>query len=74
VAEVQRRQVEEVDDQEQLGPDEVGAHEEHDEAEVEEVVGNEVAADVRGGLDIVGVGGEELKDVAGLEEEEDDPG
>jgi len=34
VAEVQRRQVEEVDDEDQLGPAEVGTHEEHDKGKV----------------------------------------
>lgn len=44
MAEVERRQVEEVDDQDQLSPDEVGSDEEHDEGKVEEVVEDEVAA------------------------------
>lgn len=44
VAEIERRQVEEVDDQNQLSPDEVGSDEEHDECEMEEVVEDEVAA------------------------------
>jgi hypothetical protein len=43
VAEVERGQVEEVDDQDELGPYEVGSDEEHDEAEVEEIVRDEVA-------------------------------
>lgn len=42
VAEVEGREVGKVEDQQDLGPDKVRAHKEHDEAEVEEVVGDEV--------------------------------
>lgn len=73
VAEVERGQVAEVDDQDDLGPDKVRADEEHDECELEKVVKDEVRTDGGGGLDIGGVGGEEVPDVADLEEEEDDP-
>lgn len=73
VEEVQVGEVEQVDDLDDLGPDEVGAHEEHDEGEVQEVVEDEVAADVGGGGDVGGVLGEEVADVADLEEEDDDP-
>ncbi len=45
MTEVQRGQVEEVDNQDDLGPDKVAAHEEHDEGEGEKVVEDEVAAD-----------------------------
>lgn len=44
MAEVERRQVDEVDDQDQLSPDEVGSDEEHDKGEMEEIIENEVAA------------------------------
>lgn len=74
VAEVERREVDEVDDENHLGPVEVGADEEHDEGKVEEVVEDEVAADAGGGVDDLGVLGEEVGDVAKLEDEEDDPG
>ena len=74
VAEVERRQVEEVDDQDDLGPDEVGAHEEHDEGKLKEVVEDEVGADGGGGIDVVGVAGEEVPDVSNLEGEENNPG
>ena len=73
VQEVQVREVEEVDDLDDLGPDEVRAHEEHDEGEVQEVVEDEVAADVGGRRDVRGVPGEEVADVADLQEEDDDP-
>lgn len=64
VAEVQRREVDEVDDQQDLGPDEVRANEEHDPAEVKQVVEDEVATDRGGSVDLGGVVGEEVADVA----------
>lgn len=73
VAEVQRAQVEEVEDEEQLSPVEVRADKEHDEGEVEEVVQNEVASNARRSVHNVGIGGEEMGNVAALENEEDDP-
>lgn len=73
VTEVERGQVEEVDDQDDLGPNEVGAHEEHDEGELKEVVEDEVGADRGGGVDVVGVVGEEVPDIADLKSEQDDP-
>lgn len=73
VTEVERGQVEEVDDQDDLSPDEVGANEQHDEGELEKVVEDEVGADGGGGVDVVGVGGEEVPDIADLEGEQDDP-
>lgn len=74
VAEVERREVDEVDDEDELSPVEVGADEEHDKGKVQEVVEDEVAADAGGGVDGVGVLGEEVGDVAKLEDEEADPG
>lgn len=44
MAEVQGRQVDKVEDDEQLGPTEIRTHKQHDEAEVEQVVENEVAS------------------------------
>lgn len=73
VAEVQRRQVEEVEHQDDFSPVEVGLDEEQDEAEVEEVVHDEVASHAGGGMDDVGVAREEVADVASLEDEENDP-
>jgi hypothetical protein len=46
VAEVERREVGEVEQQHDLGPDEVRAHEEHDEGEVQQVVDDEVCMHV----------------------------
>lgn len=73
VAEVERAQVKEVEDQKQLSPVEVRTDKEHDEGEVEEVVENKVAANARGGVHDVGVGGEEVANVTALEDEEHDP-
>jgi len=55
VAEVERRQVEEVEEQNELGPDEVGAHEQHDKGKVKQVVEDEVASHAAGLVDIFGV-------------------
>jgi hypothetical protein len=46
---------------------------EHDEGEVQEVVDDEVAADVAGCVDILDVGREQMADVAELENEQDKP-
>lgn len=73
VAEVERGQVDKVDDQDNFGPGKVRADEEHDEGKVQQVVENEVAANTGSGLNIVGVLREEVSDVANLENEEDDP-
>jgi hypothetical protein len=73
VAEVERGQVKEVDDQDELGPAKVRADEEHDEGEVQQVVQDEVAANRGGGIDLDRVLGEEIGDVADLKYEENDP-
>ena len=73
VTEVQARQVEEVDDQDDLGPDEVAADEEHNEGELEEVVEDEVGSDGGGRVDVVSVGGEQVPDITDLEDEQEDP-
>ena len=73
VAEVQGAQVEEVENEQQLGPAKVGSNEEHDEAKVEEVVDDEVGAHTRSGVHVVGIGGEEVRNVAKLHDEENDP-
>jgi hypothetical protein len=52
VAEVKRRQVEEVDDQDDLSPDEVSADEKHHEGKLQEVVEDEVASNPSGSLDM----------------------
>lgn len=73
VAEVQAAQVEEVDDQDQFGPDKVGANKEHDEAELQEIVDNEMASDTGSCVDIFGVLGEEVTNVSHLEDESNKP-
>ena len=73
MAEIQARQVEEVDDQDDLRPDEVAADEEHDEGELKEVVEDEVGSNGCGGVDVVSVGGEQVPDIADLEDEQEDP-
>lgn len=73
MAHVEGGEVEEVEDEHDLGPDELGAGKEHDEGEVEEVVQDEVASDGRGGMLYVGVLGEEVADVASLHDPEKDP-
>ena len=72
-AEVERQKVEEVNDENELGPVEVRADEEHDKGKVEEVVEDEVAVDAGRNMDSVGVLGEEAGDVAKLQDEEADP-
>lgn len=73
VTEVCGREVEEVDDKENLSPPEMGANEEQDESEVEEVVQNEVASNAGRSLDICIVVGEEVPDITELEEVENGP-
>ena len=74
VAEVQGGEVDEVENQDNLSPVEVGADKEHDESEVEEVVEDEVASDAGGSMNDVRVAREEVTNVTGLENEEDNPG
>jgi hypothetical protein len=74
VAEVGKGEVEEVDDDEQLGEPEVGADPEVEEAEEEQVGGDVVGADVGGGSDVDGVAGVQGVGVDELEEEDEDPG
>jgi hypothetical protein len=73
VAEVQRREVEEVEDENDLGPVEVGADKEHHKRKVQQVVGDEVASNAGGGVHMGRVGREEVSNVAALEDEENDP-
>ena len=73
VAEVERRQVDKVEDEQDLGPDEVGANEQHDEGEVQEVVDDEMAANCTSGVHMVEVAGEEVADVTTLEDPENNP-
>lgn len=73
MAEVERAQIDEVENQNHLGPVEVGAHKEHDKGEVEEVVHDEVAADAGSGMNMGLIAREQVANVAGLEDEENNP-
>lgn len=73
VAEIQDREVEEVGDEDDFGPDKVRAHKEHDKGKVEEIVEDEVAADAGGIVDSLLLTGEEVRDVSELEDKEADP-
>lgn len=73
MAEIKRRKVNKVQNQDDLGPVEVGSDKEHNKGEVEEVIEDEVASNAGGSMNNVRVAREEVADVAGLEEEEDDP-
>lgn len=73
VAEVERGEVEEVENDNDLGPGKVRADKEHDKGKVEEVVEDEVATDAGGGVRRLGRLGEEVTNVAGLQHEENDP-
>lgn len=71
VAEGKGGQVEEVDDQDDLGPAEVSAGEEHDEGEVKKVVQDEVRAYSGSSVHLFEVAGEEVEDVTDLQDEQD---
>jgi len=73
VAEVERRKVNEVQNQDDLGPVEVRSDKEHDKGEVEEVVEDEVASNAGGSVNNIRVAREEVANVTSLEEEEDNP-
>jgi hypothetical protein len=73
VTEVERGKIDEVENQDNLGPVEVRADKEHDKGEVEEVVEDEMASDAGGSVNDVRVTREEMSDVASLEDEEDNP-
>lgn len=73
MAEVERGEVEEIEDQDDFSPVEVRSDKEHDEGKMEEVVEDEVAANARSSIDDVGVAREEMSNIAGLEDEEHNP-
>lgn len=73
MSEVQGRQVEEVQNEQHLGPHEVTAAEQQDPADVKQVVDDEVAANSARGVDMVGIAGEEVTNVRNLKEEETEP-
>jgi hypothetical protein len=73
VAEVERGQVDKVEDKHHLGPEEVRADKKHDPSKVEEVVDNEVASNAGCGVNVLGVLGKEVGDVTELEDKEGNP-
>jgi len=73
VGEICSREIDEIDDEKELGQPVVGANPEVDEAEEEEVVGDEVGADIGGSSHVGGIVAVEVPDVANLQDEEDEP-
>ena len=73
VAEVERAEVDEVQDEENLSPGKVGSSKEHDKGEVEEVVHDEVASTAGSSVADVGVAREEVTDITTLKDEENNP-
>lgn len=73
VAEVEGREVGEVEKQENLGPSEVVGNEEQDKAEVEEVVDDEVASHGTRGVDGLDIARKEVADIADLEDKDSEP-
>lgn len=73
VEEIEIQEVEEVYDLNNFGPHEVGTNEEQHEAEVKDVVEDKVATDVGGGGNAGSIIGEQLGNVADLQEENGDP-
>lgn len=69
--EIERGEVEEVDDQHELGNPEMSVHPEHDEAKVEQVVCNKVGTDIGSGVDILAR--VEMVHVGNLKSNQDDP-
>lgn len=74
VAEIQRREVDKVEDDDELGPAKVAADKEHDKGKVQQIVEDKVAPDAGSGVANVCVFGKEVHDVAKLEDKEADPG
>ena len=73
MVEVQRHEVKEVDDQHQFGDPEVRPHPQQDEGGLQDVVDDEVAPDVGRLFHPVGVVGEQMPDIAELEDQENEP-
>lgn len=73
VAEVEGGQIEEVDNQDELSPEEMAADKQHDKPKLEQVVDYEMASNTSGCIDIVRVGGEQVPDISELEDIEDNP-
>jgi len=73
VSEVEGREVDEVENQEQLGPNEVPVYEQHDKAGVEEVVDDEMASHGACGVDDFDIARKEVGDVTDLEDKDSEP-
>jgi len=73
MTEVQEGQIEEVDDQDDLSPDEVSSNEEHDECELEKVIEDEVGTNSSSSLDMSSGIGKEVPHVCDLEEKQSEP-
>lgn len=73
MVEIEEQIVEEVDHKDEFALPEVAAGPEHDVCPDEEVVQDEVAADIRGGRGERAVGREKLAHIADLSDEKDDP-
>jgi len=73
VAEVERRQIEKVENQDDFGPVKVRTNKEHHKGKVKEVVHDEVATDAGGGVNGFGVAGEEMRNITNLQDEENNP-
>jgi hypothetical protein len=74
MAEVEEGEIEEVHNQDHLGPNEVPTDEEHNECKLEKVVEDEVTSNSSGSLDMFAFVGEEVPQVCNLKEEEGEPG
>jgi len=73
VAEVKGGKVEEINDKDDFRPEEVTTNEEHDPAELEEIVEDEVASNTGSGLNMIAILGEEVPHVSDLGKEESEP-
>jgi len=73
VSEIEGGQVEEVGNENDLCPNVVSSNEEHNEGELQQVVEDEMTPDSRGGVHVIGVGGEEMPNISDLEDPEDNP-
>jgi hypothetical protein len=69
VPEVERAQVDEVENDQELGPAKEVAHEQHDKGKVEQVVEDKVAADGAGRVEQRRLTGPKVGDVAALSDE-----
>lgn len=74
VAEGERREIEEVDNEDNLCWEEVGTHKEHHKGKVEEVVEDKMRATGAGGVDLADIASKEVEDVADLRDKQNDAG